>query len=368
MSKHISSNKFVFISNTMPDYSPYLQYYFNVFENNNVEYEVICRNRTGEKIIKDNRLIVYNVPIRDDASIIKKFIDFLGFYRFVINQLKRKKYKGVIIFNITTAIFFCRFLSKKYKHNYIFDIRDYYSIYRYLIIRKITHRLLKNSAINCISSNGFREWLPNDVEYIISHNININTIHETSANFRKHENPVSIITIGIIRDYSSNLDIIKSLANDEKFKLTFVGYSIITPKLEEYVNRSNISNVVFQGKYLKENELNIIAKHDMMNIYLPNNILSNHLLTNRFYLSVLMKKPMIVNDGSYQAEQVSKYGLGIVLKKSDNFSISIKNYWDSLNAEEYERNCKQFIDSIVLDIKMFDEIVTSFVKGSLLTV
>jgi hypothetical protein len=77
---------------------------------------------------------------------------------------------------------------------------------------------------------------------------------------------------------------------------------------------------------------------------------------------------MIVNDGSYQAEQVSKYGLGIVLKKSDNFSISIKNYWDSLNAEEYERNCKQFIDSIVLDIKMFDEIVTSFVKGSLLTV
>ena len=52
-------------------------------------------------------------------------------------------------------------------------------------------------------------------------------------------------------------------------------------------------------------------------------------MTNRFYLSLIFKKPMIVNKDSIQASFVKKYNLGIIISSEDNISERIMDYKNS---------------------------------------
>lgn len=349
---------------SLPDNTPYLQYYIDILEKNNLEYNIIGWNRRGQEYNKNKKFFVYNVPTNDYYPFWRKILEIYKYYKYIIKHLSHNTYDNIIICTISISLYMQRYLSKHYKKRYIFDIRDYSPIMKFGLGRRIVKKLLLDSALNCISSYGFKKWLPSNIEYVISHNIR-KCLLDNNISYRpiNHKNIISILTIGSIRDEYSNSIIISALGNDHQFNLNFVGYGNAIHYLKNYVISKQLTNINFLGPYKKEDESKFVADADLINIYLPNNILSNSLLSNRFYLSLLYKKPMIVNDGCIQADLASKYNLGIVIKRDEDIKTTIINYINNFDINKYLSGNKIFCNIIKKEIEYFENKVYDVIKN-----
>ena len=251
---------------------------------------------------------------------------------------------------------------RKYNKEYIIDIRDYSPVYRLGICKWFIDRALSHSYTNCISSVGFKSWLPKELSYVLSHNVCKELLKlEESCGFNL-DSPIRILTIGLIRDFASNSEFIHALANKTSFEFAFVGEGPDTPLLKEYVKKNHVENVEFYGRYEKAEESDIVKKYGLINNYMPDNVLSNSLVSNRFYLSVLYGKPMIVRDGSFQAFLARKYNLGIVIGSDDDMERSICRYCENFSRDVFDSGRRCLLEEIKGDIGVFESLLTEFVK------
>ena len=336
-----------------PSASPYLRYYLNVFDKNDVDYDVCIWNRSND-IIEDKNYFVFNSKNTNNKNPLSKVKAFGDYRKFIIKILKDSQYDRIIVFTIQLAIYMSKILLRQYKGKYIVDIRDYSKILKIPFAYGVLSKILRNSALNCISSPGFKQWLPKDEDYIISHNININTLKCQSYIREQFANPLRILTIGSIRDAESNKFILSQLGDNRDFVLKFAGEGPALPLLKSFAESHRLHNVSFTGKYKKSDESNIVTKCDLINILLPHNMVSDFLMSNRFYLSVMYRKPMIVNRGCYQAKIVSRYNLGVVLDSTRGVENQIRSYVENFNYELYNANCEAFIQKVIKDINLFE--------------
>lgn len=339
------------------DFCPYLEYYIDVFESRGIEYEFISWNRYGNKSKKNESRIDYcfNLYSPYTNSFVKKLLDFRKFSSFVRDCLIKTNYDLVIVHTLVNGLFLKDFLLKEYKNRYIYDIRDYSIVFPFF--KKSIKKLIENSAFTAISSNGFLQWLPKEFDYVISHNIRKKKV-QSALNERimipdiKKEHVV-ILTIGQIRHYSTNVRLINSLGNKNKMSLVFAGWGIESEKLKKYAE-NKFSNITFKGRYEKQKECTIVEKSDFLNVILPVTLLERTLISNRFYLSLVFKKPMIVNQESVQADLIKRYKLGIVVKKSDNIHEKIVDYISNYDKISFEKGCKELLKRIEIDINEFE--------------
>lgn len=141
---------------------------------------------------------------------------------------------------------------------------------------------------------------------------------------------ISILTIGQIRDYEANSLFIQSLNNASQIQLVFAGIGPASDRIIKYVESNKIRNTFFTGRYNKVDEAEIVMRHHLINSFFEQDINSNTLLSNRFYLSVLLCRPLIINEGSYQSILVKHYNFGLVLKPDEINSEVITNYWETI--------------------------------------
>lgn len=323
--------------------SPYISSYIEILENNNIPYELVYWNRHLDSIKQlPGNYIPYNCYTEIMYPNWKKMIKIWGFARFAKKQMQSKRYAYVVVFTIAHAVFMYSTLKKYYKGKYIFDIRDYSPMCDVEFIKKIITKLIEYSSFTAVSSAGFLRWLPKGAKfrYVIAHN----TKKEMIKKYSEAEEPIkaqwnkdniSILTIGQIRDVDANTTIMEAFKDEKTIKIVFAGYGFATETLKEYAKQHHINNVYFTGKYIKDDEESIVRKHQFMNTFLNSDINSDTLMSNRFYLSVLMRKPLITNKGSFQASLAEKYGLGVVLNCNDNFVEKIKKYMRDFDEEKY---------------------------------
>lgn len=352
--------------------SPYIGSYLDIFERNNIPYELVYWNRhLDETTNLPNNFISYNRFTDNKYPSWKRLIKIWGYTRFAKRIMQRNDYSCVIVFTIANAVFLYPTLKKKYKKNYIFDIRDYSPICKVSLLRGVINGLIEHSSFTVVSSEGFLRWLPKGYKchYIKTHNTSKSIVDKyydnDSVSHRYMNGVISILTIGQIRDYSANSILLSKLKNNTQFKMVFSGSGIASDKLKEYAVSHHIKNVQFTGRYKKEEEENIVLSNQMINAYLNHNINSETLMSNRFYLSVLMRKPIIVNKGSFQAEIVNQYGLGVILDDNDDFSERIKEWWYNLDLDKYNDQCKEFLDKVKADLDNFEGEVVKLLHDSL---
>lgn len=94
------------------------------------------------------------------------------------------------------------------------------------------------------------------------------------------------------------MKLLQSLGGNDDYRLTFAGRGDTDASLKEYALSHNMGNVDFTGFYKEENEAEIVKKCDFINIFFPNDIKHSTIMSNRFYLALIHKKPMIVTAGS----------------------------------------------------------------------
>lgn len=171
---------------------------------------------------------------------------------------------------------------------------------------------------------------------------------------------VKILTIGQIRDSVANAKVIDAIQDTPELELHFVGDGPSLGMLIRYCEVSKSQRVFFEGRYKKSDELTIVARYDLINSYMEHDINSDSLMTNRIYLSAILRKPIIVRNGTYQAEVVEKYGLGLVVEDLKKIGDLCNDYINQLDWSQYDNNCMNFLADISKEVLIWENSFLQF--------
>ena len=303
-------------------FSPYLSIYTKFMDSYHLDYDVISWNRDGSD--EKNGI---QFERRSELLSRNKWINYIMYSCFVLRVIIKRKYDRLIVSGPTLGICLSWFLKIRYKNRYIIDYRDL-SIEQKPILSDIYKSVLRHSYANFISSPGFKHCLPPEVNYYISHNFDIDLVRSClngKAEDMSFGGLIDVLSIGAIRNYSANVEIIKALANKDGIRLQFVGKGQ-TGSLKKYALENGIHNIEFKGYYPKSRETEYIKKASLLNIYFPRIVTHDTILSNRFYLSLIYNRPMIVNSHTTQGEYVEKYNVGLAIENCDRLEEKIHQY------------------------------------------
>jgi hypothetical protein len=334
-------------------FMPYVENYKSILKQNNIQYLIINWDRfhiekEQEKgTFRDNKL-----------GHQRSFLDYYKYKNFVIHNLKENKYDKVIVFGVQLAFFLKNYLLKHYKENYLIDIRDHNKIIDLFKMNK----LIKESSLTVISSPGYTQFLPHDKEYIINHNTDAELVSNVNHNeciFDRKK--IRISYIGALRDFEINISLINALQNHSRIELYYHGEGEINQLLKDYIQKENINNVFITGRYPKNQEELLYKNSDFVNVLRFSDGINNiTALPNRLYLSVKYRKPLFAFEGSYLAEQIKKYRLGLVINSFEDLPETFEKYIKHFDEEMYEKGMISFSEKVTADNTIFRNRIKSF--------
>ncbi len=336
-------------------YMPYIDTYLTILRECNVNYDVINWDRLA--IEEPNEL-----TFRDNKTRIQRnFLDYLKYGRFVAKRLQKKEYQRVVVFGIEGAFFISQILKHDYADRYVLDIRDDHKIRRFFNIEP----LIEKSCFIVLSSPGYKTWLPKSSKYVINHNSTIRSLdelREVKFNYSLKDRLV-IANIGSIREYRISVDLINSLQNNSQIVIKFHGQGVVNRELERYIKLRNITNVVLTGRYGRDNEDSLYLEADMINVLLYNDSINNRtLLPNRLYKAAIHGKPLLAFRGTYLAELISKYNLGLVLDSFENTEEDIRDYLRKFDPKKFDEGRRNFLRWVLEDNLEFRERFEDFLE------
>ena len=342
-------------------FSPYVKIYTQMLDKIGASYDIISWNRDG----RDAKTgFQFELETDNSKSRLAKLLPYFQYISFIKKTIKREKYEKLVVFGPQMAILLSGFLAKNYKGRFIFDYRDL-SIEQKTFLKRPFLSVLKNSCANVISSPGFKKCLPEGFDYLLSHNFDIEIVRKALENKQISEpqgKEINVLTIGGIRDYSSNIEVVKALANKPNFKLQFVGRGGAAELIKSYADENSIRNIEFEGFYPKEKEAGYILDSSVLNIFYPKIISHSTALSNRFYNALIYKRPMLVTANSTQGDFVAKHNLGLSLENCDGLQSKLEDYLSNLDYKAFAERCNALLDTFLEDYNKLEKTVVEFVS------
>lgn len=341
---------------------PYVDIYTRVLDEVKIEYDIISWNREGDEDFGDFQ---FDARVTTSTGNLEMIFNYVKYASYVKNIINKNGYDKLIVFTPQVGIFLYSFLRRKFPRRFIMDYRDL-SIEQKPYFRWIYSSLLNYSYANIISSPGFKKYLPKRSDYILSHNFNIHILKNALKNplpISPNQGIIDILTIGGIRDFDSNSEVILSLSNKKDFSLRFVGKGSAAEPLKNLCKENNVSNVSFHGYYNKEDEPGFIDKATFINIYYPRKPSHDTAISNRFYNSLIFRKPMIVTSNTTQGEYATQYGVGVAVDNCSNLSRDLVAFLNSNSYKNFTKNADFLLNSFLKDYNVFKDMLMSFCKG-----
>lgn len=341
-------------------YAPYVRIYTRIFDGQKIDYSIISWNREGDD---ESEGFQYNVPCAKGHSS-AGWKAYKGYVRFIKKTIKEQQFDRIIVFGPQMTCLLSTFLLIHYRRRYMIDYRDL-SIEQKAGFKQLFALMLYYSNANVISSPGFKRCLPKR-EYLISHNFDVNTVKTAISKDSQEiayntKNGIDVLTIGAIRDLSSNMEVVKALANKEGVKLRFVGKGGASETISEYCRREGIKNVSFTGFYQKQEEADYVEDATFMNIFYPRVITHDTAMSNRFYHSLIFKRPMIVTKDTTQGDYVEEERLGIAVENCEHLYEELRCFLESESFGDYAERCNALLRLFLKDQDTFEGAVRLFV-------
>ena len=338
---------------------PYADIYAKIFEKKGIHYDMISFNR---KLDQEDTKYHFDYGLSNSSGTFTKLIANIKYSTFVKKILKKEKYDRLVVFSSQLGIGLLNTLLNEYKGKYIFDYRDLSVEQR---LKYPFKKLLEGSYMNVISSPGFKRVLPQGFEYIICHNFNISiaekAIHKDITG-KWHGGKKHILTIGGIRDYEANVQVINAIKDSDVYSLSFVGRGESSEPLLNYCRENGINNVLFFGFYKKEEEAGYIMDADFMNIFYPRRLSHDTAVSNRFYNSLIYKKPMITTANTTQGDFAANYKIGIALEDCRDLINQLDNFQIENDFISYSKRCNELLSSFIAEQRLFEKKVFEFVS------
>ena len=337
---------------------PYIRYYEEMLLRQNIDYDIVLWNRSGLPVSLPN---AYVFSAKDCRSKVGKIIPFLRWRRFVLELISKKQYDRLIILTTMPAILLSDLLLKRYSGKFWLDIRDF-TYENVPFYKNMVWKLVQSAASVSISSPAFSIFLPNSENILLTHNISNTGWATEHCQQDMRQRPLCIGFVGGIQFEMQNRYLLRQFANNQKYSFKYIGKVHPGCNLKRFCQENRIKNVQFLPAFSNDQKPEIYKSIDLINcVYGSDNQVSKLLLPNRLYDCVLFKKPIMVSKGTYLAEIVSKYSLGIAIDvERENVVEKLEEYLSNFSQQEFERGCRKFLSEIEKDMEKFAEALLRF--------
>jgi hypothetical protein len=354
----------VFIGNI--EYCPYLKKYEQALIENNVKYEVLFWNRENSKDKYPDNYLSFEKKMNNRKKKISKLLYFLQFALWLKRRIKSGEYDKLIILDTMSGMLLSKELLSKYKNKYIFDIRDY-SYEKLRPFFKLEEKIINLSYFTCISSEGFKSFLPKDYQYILAHNFNYSDLlnnKEKSFSKKKYGSKLNLVWIGSVRYYEHQATIINKLGNDRRFQIVFHGTGPDLERLQSYVEKKKIKNIKFTGKYNNDEKNSLLSNADIINNSYDINIGEEvkYAIANKFYDGMVYRVPQLIEVGSYKQQKVEELSVGIGYDVNENdFPDKLYNYYFNIDERKFNENCTNELEKVLKDDQTYLRKIKEFI-------
>lgn len=333
-------NKFAIILGCNLHWAPYYYRYEKILNELKIPFDVIMWNREGIKEETKANVIEYNLADVSCNNNPTKVVKFFRFARFVKNTVKKNRYSKLIFlgFQGCALTLNARYFSKKYKNRYWIDIRDYHYEW-FPPYYKLEEKVIKSAFSVAISSEGFKEFLP-QYDYLPIHNIDPN-MDQIVNNYARVENngQIRISFIGNVRYFEENCALLNVLGNDNRFIVQYFGAG--TDQLEEYCKTNKILNVVFHGRFAQQETVTFYNQTDVINnIYGNESKEVTTALSNKLYYAIYLHLPILVSSGTYMERFCKPYGFSYTFTEEKDFANKLYDWYLS-NVHKNEAAYKE---------------------------
>lgn len=325
--------------------TPYVDYYAGVLKDLNVEYIIINKEVTlPETIRTEQRVFV----VRKKGTLKgNPIVRTCAWYRFVQTTMEQENCKLAIVVPTKTAMVLAPFLLLG-PYRYIFDIRDFTGE-RQSWFRLVERMLIKKSELTVISSKGFEKWLPASSKLSNIHNMPYDFCEHKGHTDLKAKEVLNIGYVGCVDYEYQNRKMMESLGNHPRYQLQYSG--IVAPRchLEQIVKDQGYVNVVFTGRYDNKEKNKIYEQVDIINaVYGNDSLIVSTALPNKLYDALIYKKPIIASKGTYLAELIEQYGVGLAVDVDhDNIEKIIGDYVENFDPQLFVSNCTVLLQQCI---------------------
>lgn len=206
------------------------------------------------------------------------------------------------------------------------------------VVRFVERNILKHVDKILVSSLGFRDFFHARYNYTGKIQLVENIPQKSSLTMetaaRAASNPIKIGYIGIVRymdSFARFISALNALVSDEKLPIRFAvaGGGLVDLLMDENRNQPHIS---FSGAF-KYSEVidSLYASVDViLAVYDSSDYNCQIAMPNKFYESLIKKKPIIVASGTYLAERVQELGVGVSVDPLDEemFKNTLRDMFD----------------------------------------
>lgn len=344
---------------------PYIRKYLNAMAGV-AEYDIIYWNRhhVSEDSMGAERVFAYENSASEIDPKWKKLGGFIGFQHFCAKLLCDGAYDGVVLLHTNCAVMLCRVLMKFYRGRYILDIRDY-SMEKNPVYYQIEKRLVQNSAVNFISSEGYREFLP-DGDYYMVHNNNPIPLEERAEirRARGQHRPIRISFIGLVRFFEQSEKLAASFQGDRRFHLNYFGKNAF--HLRDFLSGKGYrDSLTFIDQFPPEQTTAFYQKTDIINNAYGNHSLSlDYAYSNKLYYAAGLGLPILVSPGTYMAKVVEKYGIGFIFDPEDpEAPEKLYQYYVGIDWDAFDKRCQAFCEMVAEDDRRFNWLIKEFISS-----
>ena len=350
-------NRICFVSVGNIYITPYINQYTRIIKGS---YDLIYWDREGiEESVDDEGVCLIRFEKKISGKLSKLF-SYLRFRRFLIKKLKQKKYDYVILLSTIGALLLGGFLVRYYKGKFIIDVRDY-TYEKNPIIYSIEKRTFKHAYKCVISSEGYKAFLPPNIDYMVVHNIrhlDCSTV-ERIRNRNKEKTILNISYIGFVNYQDQFKKLLLHLKNDSRFFLSFIGTRAL--ELKSFCEANGIKNVVLADRFSPKEILNYYEEADIVNnLYGNHTPVLDYALSNKLYFAAALGMPILTCDGTFMSKVSHKYEFGIdVDLDSEDVADHIFNSYSRINWDNLLNKTSLFLNEVERQQKEFYEMLFS---------
>lgn len=355
--------KVCLIASNCLEVSPYIEHYMKIV---NTDFEYVIIEKRHKKDKKESKINNIETFYYDNVSTsVGKFLRFVKYALFVYKIIQKNKFDRYILFSALNSSI-CYFFIRHYaKGRYILDIRDYdYSI-NFPVIKKLFKKVVNESEMIVISSEKFKTWIPRNDSMFVMHNIPITNIEKNETSVFSND-IISISYLGNIGYYNENINLVNCLQSKCNVKIKYYGRYPSKDNIKEYCQNMGYTNVYFGGEFKNTEKETLYSDTDFINaIYGNDSLIVTTALPNKLYDCLYYKIPMIVSKGTYLAEIVDYYNLGIVVDiENDDLYDKIQNYVHSFNSDCFIKNCNTLLHLVINEHRTTINMILEFIRGN----
>ncbi|MBE6557719.1 MAG: glycosyltransferase family 4 protein [Ruminococcaceae bacterium] len=336
-------------------YIPYLRFYLDNIDDQEHDIHVLYWNRDKKP---ENLADYENVTLHefskcqeDNVRISSKIPNFIRYRQYAKKLIRRGNYDFIIFLHSFPGVLLSNVLTRKYRGRYIYDYRD--STYeKYGFFKKIIHKLVNCSYATFVSSDGFRQLLPQEAKEKIytSHNFIKESLdhREDKKRYGTSADAIRISYWGFIRDEKTNCLMMDRLANDPRFELHYYGREDrLTDRLKAYANEKKAENIWFHGEYVPEDRYRFICTTDLIhNVFGNRNMMIA--MSNRFYDGAIFRIPQLCMKNAIMGNRVENAGIGFSCDpQNENYADAVYDYYMSLDHKAFEEACDNELERVL---------------------